>query len=254
MSQTESPDTAGGYGRLIFAGLFLTAMLTAVWTLPLEQWLEQAAVWIAENPWQGRLIFFAAFVVGACIMVPGSLLFMSGGFLFGFGWGVLLVAVATPVAATAAFLMGATVARAQVASAVQRYPKFAAVDKALDQKGALIVFLTRVSMLLPYNVLNYAFGVTRIRITPYFFATFAGMLPPVVLFVYLGSIARNIDQLMAGGQVDGFWRNALVIGGLVAIIAAAVIVQRTAARVLRESLEDESADDAASEQASTRAV
>ena len=240
---TETPNA--GYGRLIFAGLFLAAMLVAVWTLPLEAWLEQAALWIADNPWQGRLIYFAAFIVGACIMVPGSLLFMTGGFLFGFAWGVGLVAVATPVAAAAAFVLGGTVARSQVAAAVQRYPKFAAIDKALDQRGALIVFLTRVSMLLPYNVLNYAFGVTRIRIVPYFFATFAGMLPPVVLFVYLGSVARNIDQLMAGGQVGGAWRNALLIGGLAAIIAAAVIVQRTAARVLRESLQQDADDNTA---------
>lgn len=240
---TQTDNTAGGgKGRLVFAGLFLAAMLVAVWTLPLEAWLEAAAAWIETHPWQGRLIYLAAFVVGACAMVPGSLLFMTGGFLFGFGWGVLLVGIATPVAATAAFLLGATVAREQVAGVAARYPKFDAIDRALDQKGALIVLLTRVSMLLPYNVLNYIFGVTRIKVMPYFLATAAGMLPPVVLFVYIGSAARNIDALMAGGGVEGPWRNALLVGGLVAIAAAAVVIQRTASRVLRESIEASSAE------------
>jgi uncharacterized membrane protein YdjX (TVP38/TMEM64 family) len=241
-TQTEN-TSAGGKGRLLFAGLFLTAMLVAVWTLPLEAWLEAAASWIETHPWQGRVIFLAAFVVGACAMVPGSLLFMTGGFLFGFGWGVLLVGIATPVAATAAFLLGATVAREQVAGVAARYPRFDAIDRALDQKGALIVLLTRVSMLLPYNVLNYIFGVTRIKVMPYFVATAAGMLPPVVLFVYIGSAARNIDALMAGGGVEGPWRTALLVGGLVAIATAAVVIQRTASRVLRESIASaESAD------------
>ena len=236
MNTQSSPQAAGGKGRLIAGGLFLTGMLVAVWTLPLEAWLTQASAWIETHPWQGRAWFLLAFVIGACIMVPGSLLFMTGGFLFGFGWGVLLVAIATPVAATAAFLLGATVARDQVAAVAARYPKFDAIDRALDQKGALIVLLTRVSMLLPYNVLNYIFGVTRIRVMPYFVATAAGMLPPVVLFVYIGSVARNIDALMEGGQISGPWQAALLIGGLVAILATGVIIQRTASRVLRESI------------------
>ena len=239
-THTESAAD-GGKGRLIGAGLFLAAMLVAVWTLPLEAWLTAASGWIESHPWQGRALYLLAFVVGACAMVPGSLLFMTGGFLFGFGWGVLLVGVATPVAATAAFLLGATVARDQVANVAARYPKFDAIDQALDRKGALIVFLTRVSMLLPYNVLNYLFGVTRIRVMPYFLATALGMLPPVALFVYVGSAARNIDALMAGGDFGGPWRTALVIGGVVAIGAAAVIIQRTASRVLRESINETAA-------------
>lgn len=237
-SPNAPADTSesGGKGRLIGAGLFLGAMLVAVWTLPLEAWLEAASGWIESHPWQGRAIFFVAFIAGACLMVPGSLLFMIGGFLFGTAWGIALVGVAAPVAAAVAFVLGATVAREQVANAAARYPKFDAIDRALDEKGFLIVFLTRVAMVLPYNVLNYLFGATRIRLAPYFAGTALGMLLPVVLFVYIGSAARDIEALMAGG-VDGGWGNVLLIGGIVVIGIIAFIIQRTASRVLRESIE-----------------
>ncbi|MEM7610830.1 MAG: TVP38/TMEM64 family protein [Pseudomonadota bacterium] len=240
MPDTDAqPIAKPGYSRLIFGGLFLLAMIIAVWTLPLEQWLDQAAVWIEDHPWQGRLWFLVIFIIGACAMVPGSLLFLSGGYLFGFLWGVALVAVATPVAATAAFLLGATVARDQVAGIVSKYPKFSAIDQALNERGGLIVLLTRVSLILPYNVLNYAFSVTRVKLPTYFVATAVGMLPPVILFVYLGSITKDVKALIEGGQVDGNLSWALLVGSLVALIAVVVVIQRTASRVLRESLASE---------------
>lgn len=231
-------------GRLIGLGIVLTLMLVAVWTLPIEAWLQQAQAWSVEHPWLGRSAYLAAFVVAACLMVPGSLLFMSGGYLFGFVWGGLLAVLATPLAALAAYWVGATIAREPVAALVSRNPKFDAIDRAIDRKGGLIVLLTRLSMLLPYNVLNYAFSVTRVRPGAYFWATALGMLPPVILFVYIGAAASDVTALTEGDQVSGPWSKVILVGGIIVLIAALVVIQRTASRILRESIaeaEDEEA-------------
>ncbi|MFK8052298.1 MAG: TVP38/TMEM64 family protein [Woeseiaceae bacterium] len=236
---TENSDGAkAGKQRLVIIGIFLLVMIISVWTLPLEAWLQQAQAWSEVHVWEGRAIYIAVFIVAACLMVPGSLLFMSGGYLFGFLWGGALAAIATPLAASAAFLVGSTFARKQVAGLVASNPKFDAIDRAIDQKGGLIVLLTRLSMLLPYNVLNYAFSVTRVRHWDFFIWTAVGMLPPVLLFAYLGAAANDIEALTQGSGLSGPLGQVVAVVGVVILIAALVIIQRTATRILKESLDE----------------
>lgn len=237
MTKVKTDSDASGKGRLVVIGLILLIMIVSVWTLPIEAWLQQAQAWSSTHLWQSRFIYLLVFIVAACLMVPGSLLFMSGGYLFGFAWGGLLAAIATPLAASAAFVVGATVARKQVASLVADNPKFDAIDRAIDQKGGLIVLLTRLSMLLPYNVLNYAFSVTRVRHQDFFVGTALGMLPPVFLFAYIGAAAGDIESLTSGGALDGTLGKVIAIGGIIVLVAALVIIQRTASRILKESIE-----------------
>lgn len=225
-----------GRRRLLVGGAFLGAILVAVWTLPLEAWLDAANGWIGANPWQGRLLFVIAFVVGATLMIPGSVLFMSGGYLFGFMEGLPLVAICTGLGAAAAYLTGRTIARDWVAAQVAESARFQALDRALEQRGVIVVVLSRLSLILPYNVLNYMYSITRISLVPYFFATLIGMLPAVALFVYLGSAAQNVEQIFSDSRDTGPLGPVLLIGGLIAVIAASVIVQRTAAKALREDV------------------
>ncbi|MEN7342787.1 MAG: TVP38/TMEM64 family protein [Pseudomonadota bacterium] len=239
---TEKTSKKKATGRLIVIGIFLLVMIVSVWVLPLEAWLQEAQRWSEDNPWQGRLYYLVAFVIGACLMVPGSLLFLSGGYLFGFLWGGALAVLATPLAAVAAYVLGATVARGPVASLVADNQRFDAIDKAIDQKGFLIVLLTRLSMVLPYNVLNYAFSVTRVRLTDYFIATAIGMVPPVLLFAYVGAAANDVRALTGGGAVDGPWGKVIGVVGLGLLIAAFVIIQRTATRILNETLSEVNAE------------
>ena len=234
----SEPTTAtNSKRRLLGAGILLIIMITLVWTLPIEEWLTAAQVWSERHPWQGRVGYVVAFIIGACIMVPGSLLFMSGGYLFGFVWGGVLAAVATPLAASAAFYVGATVARKQVAQLVADNPRFNAIDRAIDEKGWLIVLLTRLSMVLPYNVLNYAYSVTRVRQGDYFSATALGMLPPVLLFVYIGAAANNIDALTNSSGLPEPWGKVVLFAGVGLLAAAMFIIQRTATRILKQSIE-----------------
>lgn len=237
-------ETTSGGGnprrRLIAGALFLTAMIIAVWTLPLDKWLDAASVWIAANPWLGRGLFVTAFVLGTALMVPGSVLTMSGGYLFGLAGGVPLVSIGTALGGTLALLVGRTVARDWVEQKVSGNRRIAALDKAIEQRGFVVVALTRLSLLIPFNVLNYAYGLTRVRILPYFLATWLGMLPAVTLYVYLGSVARNVDQLVSGEVEAGLAGKLLFAAGLLAIVLATWVIHRTATRALQREIGEES--------------
>lgn len=229
-------SSQSGRRRLLIGGALLAGILVAVWTLPLEAWLDSANTWIDANPVQGRALFVLAFVAGATMMVPGSVLFMSGGYLFGFVEGFPLVAISTALGASSAYLVGRTIAREWVASQVADSARFQALDRALEQKGAVVVALSRLALILPYNVLNYMYGATKIRLVPYSLATLVGMLPAVALFVYLGSAAQNVEQIFSDNRDTGPLGTVLLVAGLVAIVAASVIVQRAASRALSEDI------------------
>lgn len=222
--------------RLIAGAVFLVLMVAAVWTLPLDVWLDAAAVWIAEHPRLGRALFLAGFVIGTALMVPGSVLTMSGGYLFGLAGGVPLVSLGTALGGTLAYLIGRTVARAWVQEKAAGDRRIAALDQAIAHRGFVVVMLSRLSLVIPFNVLNYAYGLTRIRLVPYFFATWIGMIPAVVLYVYLGSIAKNVDQLIGGEVEAGPAGRLLFVAGLFAIVALTWIIHRTATRALRREM------------------
>ncbi|MEJ2601950.1 MAG: TVP38/TMEM64 family protein [Gammaproteobacteria bacterium] len=230
------PHRKNPRGRLIAGAVFLAAMVVAAWTLPLDTWLDAASVWIADHPRLGRGLFVAGFVLGTALMVPGSVLTMSGGYLFGLSGGVPLVSLGAALGGTLACVIGRTVARDWVKEKVADDRRIAALDHAIAHRGFVVVLLSRLSLLIPFNVLNYAYGLTRVRVLPYFFATWVGMIPAVVLYVYLGSIAKNVDQLVGGDVEAGMAGKALFIVGLIAIVAATWIIHRTATRALQREM------------------
>lgn len=128
--------------------------------------------------------------------------------------------------AALAFLVSRHLLQDRVRTLVQRRPSLAVVDRAVTQEGWRIVGLLRLSPLVPFNLQNYFFGVTRIGFWPYVAATAVGIAPGAVLYVYLGVIGRSAGA--GGGPVK--W--AFLAAGLVATAAAAALVGRTARVIL----------------------
>jgi uncharacterized membrane protein YdjX (TVP38/TMEM64 family) len=112
-----------------------------------------------------------------------------------------------------------------------------ALDQAVEEQGFNIVFLARLSPLLPFGVLNYAFGATKISFGRYALATWLGMLPGTLMYCYLGSAAKQLSDLAAGNAAAGPMQQALFFLGLAATVAVTVVVTRTATKALRQTVD-----------------
>ncbi len=108
----------------------------------------------------------------------------------------------------------------------------------------LIVILTRLSLVIPFNLLNYAYGITSVRGGVHFMATAAGMFIPVVLYVYLGTLARDIGQILSGTTTPSTLGYAIVASGIGVIVILTWVMHRAASRALERHLPPQETDNA----------
>jgi uncharacterized membrane protein YdjX (TVP38/TMEM64 family) len=219
----------------IAAGL---ATIAAVYLLPVDRWALTFVESIRGAGAAGVAVFAIGYVAATILLLPGSVLTAGAGFAYGPVWGTLLVSPVSVIAATLAFVLGRTVARGWIARRIAGSPRFAAVDEAIGESGFKIVLLLRLSPLFPFNVLNYALGLTRLSLRDYVVASALGMLPGTVLYVYLGSIVTSASELAAGrSEGAGAPRSILYWGGLVATLGATWLLTRSARRALSRTIE-----------------
>lgn len=192
----------------------------------LLRWIDTAGLF-------GVLLFVLVYILAAVLMLPGVILTLAAGFLYGVIQGTVVVSVASTLGAGCAFLIGRYLARDWVKRRMAGREALQAMDEAVGREGWKIVLLTRMSPAFPFNLINYAYGLTGVSFPKYFGATWLGMLPGTVLFVYLGSLA---GELAAVG-VTPAQRNPLewlYYGlGLLATITVTVLVTRLARKALR---------------------
>ena len=180
------------------------------------------------GPW-GPVLFVAIYIVATVLFLPGSVLTLGAGAVFGLAWGSIYVSVGSTLGATAAFLVGRYLARDWVAKKIEGNASFAAIDRAVADEGWKIVGLTRLSPAFPFSLLNYAFGLTRVSLRDYVLASWIGMMPGTVMYVYVGSLARAAGDRQ---RTTGEW--VLYGLGLGATIAVTVFVTRLARRALAQ--------------------
>jgi uncharacterized membrane protein YdjX (TVP38/TMEM64 family) len=142
------------------------------------------------------------------------------------------VSIAATLGATAAFLVGRYLARDAVARRIEASPRFRALDEAVAGEGWKIVGLARLSPVFPFNVLNYAFGVTRVPLRDFVLASWVGMLPGTVMYVYIGSVAGELATLGAADRARTPAEWAFYGVGLAATVAVTVVLTRLARRAL----------------------
>ncbi|HYK65074.1 MAG TPA: TVP38/TMEM64 family protein [Patescibacteria group bacterium] len=197
-------------------------------------WLADALDWIRGLGALAPVAFVAIYIVACVAFIPGSILTIGGGVIFGVVRGSIYVSIAATLGATAAFLVGRYLARDWVSEKLQGNAKFNAIDQAVGREGWKIVFLTRLSPVFPFNLINYAYGLTRVTLRDYFFASWLGMIPATVLYVYIGSLSGDLAGAAAGhtGRTPAEW--AFTAVGFVATIAVVVYATRIGARALRE--------------------
>lgn len=208
-----------------------------VWRAPLlGPWIAAASASLQQMGPGGLALFGAAYVLAEVALVPGSLLTLAAGFAFGPIKGLLVVSPASVIAATIAFGLSRTLLRSWARRRIDRSALGRAVSAGVHENSFKLVLLLRLSPVIPFNLLNYALGLSDVPVTRYVAASFIGMLPGTFLYVYLGSLASDAAGLAAAGTEGGPARTAMMVVGLAATITAVAIIGRTARRGLRTEL------------------
>lgn len=191
--------------------------------------------WVnGSGPW-GPIAFVTGYILASVALVPAALLTLAAGAVFGVFKGAAVAFVGASLGASAAFLIARYAARGPVERWIAGDERFAAIDRAIGREGRKIVLLLRLSPVFPFNLLNYALGLTRVRFIDFVLAM-PGMLPGAFLYVYTGRVAGDAAALAGGAapaRSAGYY--VVLALGLAATASVTVIVTRAARRALAEA-------------------
>lgn len=222
--------------------VFIVILFLALRFFHLQQVVLDRLGWIELAGAKGPAVYFCLYLLAGVFMFPGVILTMAAGVLFGVVKGSLIVYLSSTASVTAAFLVSRYLARDFVLRKTAGNRMILLLDRAVGSEGWKIVGLTRLSPFFPYNLLNYAFGLTRVSLRDYVLASFFGMMPLSTFYVYLGSLAGSLVEM--GVRDSGHSRTGVewaVYGvGLIVTVIITVLVSRIARRALKETIQTES--------------
>jgi len=237
VSRQDEPTTAGAPSplkKVLYAAGGLAA-LAALWWLGRRggQYVPAFAAWVDGLGVWGPLVFIAGYAVATVALVPGSVLTLAAGAIFGLVEGTIYVFFGATLGACGAFLVARYVARSAVERRIEANPKFATVDRAVGREGRKIVFLLRLSPVFPFNLLNYGLGLTKVRFVDYAIACL-GMLPGTFLYVYYGKLLGDVAAVAGGAEVEKGVEYWLVLGlGIAATVAVTALITAKARQALQ---------------------
>lgn len=208
-----------------------------------QQWLIDALQYIRDLGPIGAIVFILLYIIATVAFLPGSIVTLGAGVLFGVGLGSIYVFIGATLGSGAAFFVGRYLARGWVAKKIEGNDRFRAIDEAVGREGFKIVVLTRLSPIFPFNLLNYAYGLTGVTFKDYILGT-VGMIPGTIMYVYLGSLAGNLATLGAGDTPsDPVVTWTIRIIGFIATVAVTLYVTRIARQALQREVSDEALSD-----------
>ena len=218
--------------KIIIVLVVIAALVVAAKSFDLQQGFRDMLAWISGLGPLAPLIFIALYIVICVLLLPGFIVTLGAGVLFGVVKGSIAVSIGSTLGATCAFLIGRYLARNWVSGKIAGNKKFKAIDEAVASQGWKIVLLTRLSPIFPFNLLNYAFGLTKVSLKHYFFASWVGMIPGTIMFVYVGSLAGDLAKLGTGQRTRTTGEWVLYGVGLLATLAVTIFVTRIAKKAL----------------------
>ncbi len=242
MTDTKAAsDKKPSRGRLVLTLAIAAVVLAALFLGGRQagEHLPRFAAWVESLGWLGPFAFILGYAVATVAFIPGSLLTLAAGAIFGLGQGTLYTFLGATLGASAAFLVARYGARGWIERRISGNARFAAIDRAVGREGFKIVALLRLSPVFPFNLLNYSLGLTRVRFLDYFLASVA-MLPGTLLYVYYGKAAGSLAAVAGGVKTERGAEQWVALGlGLVATIAVTTVITRLAGRALRQQIGEE---------------
>lgn len=226
----------GRWGALLLVALQLGAVIAALWFKP--AWLVDMFTWFEGLGDVGALLYILLYIASTVLFLPGFLLTLGAGFLFGLKGGALVVSAGSTAGAAASFALSRGWGRALVAREIADTPMYLAIDRAISEDSFKTVLLLRLSPVFPFNLLNYALGLTGVDARRYVAASWLGMIPGTILYVYLGTLAATAAELLDGsrsGRSPG--QVAMLCMGFVATVLVTGLITRRARAELARMVE-----------------
>ncbi len=224
-NRTDGSSGPTGLVRPIILLLILVALIVAARSFDLGHYLGELRGWIDGLGWLGPVAFVLIYAVAVVAAIPGSAMTVVAGALFGAVTGVIVVSIAATLGAALSFLVARYVAREPIARRLSGTAAFRRLDDLTEHHGATIVALTRLVPIFPFNLLNYGFGLTKVRFWTYVFWSWLCMLPGTVLYV-VGADA--VSKALSRGEIP--WRLVAGVGIATAVVLTLVRVARAKLR------------------------
>jgi len=201
---------------------------------PLVEWITQMQHRVAAMQFWGALLYPFLFAACNILLLPGGVVAMGGGLLFGLWWGTFLVLAGNLLGAAFAFGVSRCLGRAWLERKFQHSRRWRALDAAIEGQGWKIIFLSQVHPLFPTSLLNYLYGVTRIPFWSCMLWIALGQLPGLFLYAYLGTLAQLGIKLVEGKTHPFLHEYGIWFGGLFLTVAVTTALGRLALRLLAE--------------------
>ena len=196
------------------------------------EWLSAVLLRLSTLGAWGPVLFILLYVAATVVLAPAFLLSIAAGALWGLWRGTLIVYFAAVLGASAVFVLAAPLGQSRLLRWVDRNPRFAVARQAIVGQGLWIMFLLRLSPLVPFNFLNYALALGGVRYRDYLLAMF-GMLPAIVMYVYYGKVVGDVAMVVSGVQpLRGVEYYVLLTIGLVATVVATMMITKAARRAI----------------------
>jgi uncharacterized membrane protein YdjX (TVP38/TMEM64 family) len=237
MNSNHKAAPRRAFGRLILLIASIIVLFLAMRFLPVQQWLRIFNDWVGQMGTAGIFIFIGVYAVATVLLAPGSILTVGAGFAFGLWQGFLAVSAGSTLGAALAFLVARFIARSRVEAIAKGNDKFRRIDKAIGKEGAKLIFLLRLSPVIPFNISNYFYGLTSVKFWPYVLVSWIGMIPGTFLYVYIGTASQAaVSAAVSGGAVEHGWQYwTFVCVGLAATVTVTVWVTKIARDALHKT-------------------
>jgi uncharacterized membrane protein YdjX (TVP38/TMEM64 family) len=237
MVPNDKPAHQRTIRQIALLAAIIVALFLAMRFLPVEQWLRSFNDWVAKMGVAGVFIFIAVYAAATVLLAPGSILTIGAGFAFGLWKGFLAVSAGSTLGASLAFLVARFIARQKIEAMAKGNEKFQRIDRAIGEQGAKLVFLLRLSPVIPFNLSNYLYGLTGVKFWPYVVASWIGMMPGTFLYVYIGTAGKAAVSAAAGGKAMRHgWQYWTFMGiGFAATVVVTIWVTKIARDALKKT-------------------
>jgi len=245
----SSHSSSATYHRIpwswIFQGggliLALIALFTASTKYPIVDWIGAAREYVQQLGFWSGVVFPIAYAACNLLLLPGGILSMGGGFFFGIWWGFFLVLVGNLLGAAFAFVIARKVGRQRIDRLLSNNRRLRILDGAIERHGWRIVVLSQLNPLAPSSLLNYLYGLTRVRLSRCLLWVALGQSPGLFLYAFIGTLGQfGVD--MARGTRKPDLHDYLLWGtGFVVTIVTTYLLGRLARRIMGE-VESEMSD------------